>query len=121
MTEKTRIKDDYEENKEKDKIIYVQCVNCKCSTRHKILCLYDCSYYYDSGSIASTTSDQIIQCQGCMNISFRHLSWCIECEVYDDDNGILYDDGKTEILYPQRSDNLQIKKFTDIPKQLEII
>jgi hypothetical protein len=58
---------------------------------------------------------QIIQCQGCKAISFRHVGWFSE---YLDEES----DGTSEQLYPKRSANtLPIKSFLNVPPNLRRI
>jgi hypothetical protein len=63
---------------------------------------------------------QIIQCQGCETISFRHLSWFSEAEEYYGlDN---YSDGTTTRLYPKRSkDTRPIRDYYNVPPILRRI
>jgi hypothetical protein len=58
---------------------------------------------------------QVIQCQGCKTISFRHVNWFSE---YVDE----YWDGKSVFLYPNRSENtLPLKEFYNLPTKLRRI
>lgn len=60
---------------------------------------------------------QIIQCQGCATVSFRHLHWFSE-----DREPSLDEDGTTERLYPKRSTNsINPKTFYNVPSNLRRI
>ncbi|PPD38326.1 MAG: hypothetical protein CTY16_20410 [Methylobacter sp.] len=114
----------YEENKEKNKIIHVTCLKCKIPTRQKIVVSYDYSASaYDDRSEQSvdwSSSHQVIQCQGCMTISFRQVDWCSEdvCQIQEDE----WEDGIVEKLFPERSNSkLSIKEFWEIPENLQRI
>lgn len=63
---------------------------------------------------------QIIQCQGCETISFRHLSWFSEAqEYYGPDD---YSDGTTTRLYPKRSKETRpIRDYYNVPPILRRI
>lgn len=63
---------------------------------------------------------QIIQCQGCETISFRHQSWFSEAqEYYGPDD---YSDGMTTRLYPKRSkDTRPIRDYYNVPSILRRI
>ncbi len=104
------------ENEKKDEIIYVQCVDCKTTTRHKILLSYD--IHNNIGDII-IDSYQIIQCQGCMDINFRHLN----LDIIDLEPNGRNIETETEKLYSERSE-IQIKEIKEIKgisKNIDII
>lgn len=97
-------------------ILQVNCITCKNTTRHKVLTSVDASgnellggdeyIYWDSNY-------QIIECQGCEDISFR--STHSNSEEYGPDGPI-----KDILLYPSRTDNLRnARDLLNIPFVLE--
>jgi hypothetical protein len=105
-----------DENATKGERLTVYCNNCKSVLNHVVLLSIDenGSEEYDEGfSIDWIDHYQIIQCQGCDIISFRHKGWFSEDQVYDSD-------GTSEYLYPLREQNLKRKmKFENVPNNLE--
>lgn len=58
---------------------------------------------------------QVIECQGCETVSFRHASWFSEAQDYDDD-------GTTERVYPRRNkDALSARPYHNVPSNLRRI
>jgi hypothetical protein len=111
----------FTENKNKNKILSVPCVTCKTKTNHKVITSFDkdgCEYNLnEQWSVTWTESYQIIQCQGCDSVSFRHMSWFSE-----DVDPISRDNGETEQLYPNRHNNyLTVKSFYNVPSNLRRI
>lgn len=109
------------ENKTKDKVVSVQCLTCKGPTKHRVIGSLDKSgtdYDQEEGwSVDWTDNFQIIQCQGCESVSFRHRSWFSE-----DADPITGEDGSTERLYPKRStDSVIAKPFYNVPSNLRRI
>jgi len=110
-----------EENKRKGKSIKVYCAECSRETKHAILQSYDEdaseSFDNDTFSVDWSNSYQIIECQGCESVSFRHQSWCSEDqEWYGPDD---YSDGTKERLYPKRSaSTLPCSDFMNVPVTL---
>jgi hypothetical protein len=107
-----------EDNKTKGQKIKVFCSDCETSTNHEVMQSVDVAgserFYRDETDDSSYESldwidnYQVIRCQGCDLITFRHLSWFSE-----DDND------ETEYLYPDRSVNTRIEKgFNNLPRQL---
>lgn len=112
-----RVDESYEENETKNKKFKVPCIKCKGKTSHKVLQSLDYSAreWINKGfTIDWVDNYQIIQCQGCESISFRHRSWFSE---YDDNDG-----GSTVWLYPKRSEaTLPIKDFRNVPTKIRRI
>lgn len=107
------------ENETKDKIVSVQCIECKRTTRHRVIVSIDKSgSEYDDGeewSIDWSDRHQVIECQGCETVSFRHLSWFSEAEDYDCD-------GTTERIYPLRNkDAISARPYHNVPSNLRRI
>ncbi len=110
------------ENKTKDQLISVQCATCNRATKHRVLASYDedgKAYVPDDPSICVDWSDyyQVVRCQGCETVSFRHFHWFSEDVDQSND-----DDGSTERLYPKRSANtINPKGFYNVPPNLRRI
>lgn len=108
----------FEENKRKGQYIKAICEECQIETRHLVVTSYDCSEYdyledYDC-SLEFLASFQIIQCQGCMNVSFRKTEWSSEFPSHDDD--------EREHLYPERTHRTHfMKSFHNFPDKLNDI
>jgi endogenous inhibitor of DNA gyrase (YacG/DUF329 family) len=119
-----KVTEKYEENKTQGEIHTVQCAECKRETRHKVIQSldYSGSEVFNGGqySIDWSANHQIIQCQGCMTVSFRQVNWFSEdVQQIDYDE---WDDGSREILFPKRSKyTLSIKDFWNIPTNLRRI
>ncbi len=119
-----KVSEKYEENKKKNEIIEVHCIECKRKTRHKIVTSYDCSgsetNEQENWSIDWTSSHQVIQCQGCMACSFRQTNWFSEDAFQLAFSG--GEDAEGTILYPKRSVNtLPTRDFLEVPKRLRRI
>lgn len=106
-------------NKSVDKILQVICLTCKNINKHKVLTSIDTSGqepigYHDWVSWNSTF--QIIECQGCGNISFR--SEHSNSEVYDEEGH----ESINELIYPKRAtDTWNTKDFFNISYNLRRI
>lgn len=110
----------YQENSEKNKIVQVLCERCDWSTRHMIMQSYAYNYRHmmNGTDIGYGSSYQIIQCQGCMELSFRALDWFCADPA-----------GPRETLYPKRSpkrsndtNTIPIKNFSPyVPTNLRKI
>ena len=114
------IEEKIEANKTKGETLRIQCAECNRKTRHLVLQSMDTSgsELVDRQSDISLYWDdhyQIVQCQGCETISFRHLNWFSEYQDFDSD-------GSTERLYPKRSKNsLPTKDYFNAPPSLRRI
>lgn len=114
-------------NKTKDQKHKVFCAQCKRETNHIVLQSVDCDgeevfvYKNDTHDTINWSNNyQIIQCQGCDAISFRHVSWFSEAQqqVGPDE----WDDGSSTRLYPKRSDKTRpVKDYYDVPNTLRRI
>jgi len=107
------------ENDTKDQILSVHCASCNRPTKHRVTGSLDKTGYEfnesEDWSIDWKDHYQLIQCQGCESVSFRHLSWLSEEEIFGDD-------GTTERLYPRRSANaIGPKSFYSVPSNLRRI
>lgn len=111
-------------NKTKGEKIREYCNQCNSSTNHEVMQSID----VDASQILTQNGDgiewtdnyQIIKCQGCDLISFRHLNWFSENmqQIGEDE----WEDGKTTYLYPERSANIRIEKdFSHLPRLLRRI
>lgn len=107
------------ENKTKNKECNLLCAECSRGTNHKVLGSIDvndedpdCQWIY------SIDNYQIIQCQGCKTISFRHLNYFSERDDRDSDGS----DGRIEYLYPKRDTAFHKRKdFLEVPEVLRRI
>lgn len=117
-----KVRTTIEENKSKGKKIKVLCSKCARKTNHMVLQSVDTTGsevvgYFEGAEDTTDWSNkyQIIQCQGCDTISFRHVNW------FSEDVGP-YDDGTTESIYPERSErSLSVKRFRNVPATLSSI
>lgn len=114
MTSISKIR--FEDGANKGEIVVCLCGSCNRSTRHEIKCSYDqIGNEYDriaGWSVDWSNRYQIIQCQGCETISFRHTNWCSEVVDFD------YD-GTSEELYPKRTKNeLPRRDFHQVPHKI---
>lgn len=114
----------YEENRTKDNIVELQCVECKRDTRHKVVQSYDYSGSEDLDggrfSVDWSSNYQIVQCQGCMTVTFRQVNWFSEDvqQIGPDE----WEDGSVEILFPKRTKyTLPTKEFWNVPTNLRRI
>ncbi len=114
-----------ESNKTKDQRHKVFCAQCKRETNHVVLQSVDSDgaevigcYENDQPDIIDWSNNyQIIQCQGCDAISFRHVS-CFS-EARQQIGPDKWDDGSTTWLYPKRSDKTRpIKEYYNVPNTL---
>jgi len=109
-----------DENKSKGESVRVHCAECARQTKYLVLQSADQTgseiVDQDHGSSVDWADHyQIVQCQGCETISFRHLHWFSEHQDFDWD-------GTTERLYPQRSNNtLTTRDFHNVPAALRRI
>lgn len=110
------------ENKTKDEIIDVLCIECNRPTKHRVVVSLDedCCEYDDSDRLLGNWEchDQIIRCLGCQSVSFRHTIW--STEIIDPCTGA--PEETTERLYPKRDMNsLKAKSFWSVPNPLRRI
>lgn len=109
----------FTDNQTKDKVLSVQCLSCKGATKHRVTGSLDkegTEYDQCEGwSVDWTDRYQIIQCQGCDSVSFRHQSWFSEGQDFDED-------GITERLYPLRgATTISAKPMQNVPTNLRRI
>lgn len=109
------IEETYSENKTKGQIVEVLCIECNRKTRHRIAASLDkdgIQYDRTEGwNVEWFDYYQVVQCQGCQTVSFRHLNWF---------SGACYPDidepGTTELLYPKRgTGTLKPKPILNVP------
>jgi len=81
-------------NKTKGQIYEVACQQCDRNTRHLVICGIWRGWEYDG--MSGSENYEIIQCQGCVKISFRETEACSEDE--DEYGGYK----ENESLYPKR-------------------
>lgn len=107
------------ENGTKGKIVSVHCIECKRSTRHLVTVSLDKtgseSNEREGWSVDWSDRYQVIECQGCETVSFRHQSWFSEAQDFDDD-------GTTERVYPLRNkDAINPRPYHNVPSNLRRI
>ena len=105
------------ENKTKGRIHYVPCLKCKRETNHIVLSSIKAigrDFFDDEAYFQWEILNEIIQCQGCDEISFRQCA--SDSESYDDDKGIYY---STVTLYPKRTEEtIHIKSYHNLPDNI---
>lgn len=107
------------ENGTKGKIVSVHCIECKRSTRHLVTVSLDKtgseSNEREGWRVDWSDRYQVIECQGCETVSFRHRSWFSEAQDFDDD-------GTTERVYPLRNkDAINPRPYHNVPSNLRRI
>ena len=107
------------ENATKGSIVSVHCIECKRATRHLVAVSVDKtgseSNKHEGWSIDWSNRYQVIECQGCETVSFRHQSWFSEAQDFDDD-------GTTERIYPLRNkDAISPRPYHNVPSNLRRI
>jgi hypothetical protein len=107
------------ENETKGKIVSTHCIECKRSTRHLVTVSLDKrgteSNEEEGWGVDWSDRYQVIECQGCETVSFRHLSWFSEAQDFDDD-------GTTERIYPLRNkDAVSARPYHNVPSNLRRI
>jgi len=120
----TKTTSKYEENKHKGKVVELSCPECKRKTRHQIVTSYDhdgSEYDEREGwGVDWSSSHQVIQCQGCMNTSFRETNYF--SEDVQQIGPSEWETGERETLYPKRSERtLVIKDYYEVPSNLRKI
>ncbi len=98
-----RIVEKIKENKTKGESLKIQCTVCDGKTTHLILQSIEvsCSELINRQfSVEWLDNYEILQCQGCETITFRHLNWFSEDP-----------DDLNERLYPKRSENRHSTKL----------
>lgn len=89
----------FKENKNQGQEIEIPCPQCNVKTYHLIkLDLM----HYGNEEIQWEADYQIVQCQGCKNISYRTAGWCSEDYDYYQDGSVHYN--VAEELYPPRTE-----------------
>jgi hypothetical protein len=109
----------YSDNKTKDQIADILCIECHRITKHRVAASLD-----KDGSVSNDQlgwsvewSDhyQVIQCKGCESVTFRHLHWFSE-----DCHPEIDEDGTTERLYPKRDSNtIKARPLLNVPTRLK--
>lgn len=107
------------ENATKGKIVSIHCIECKRSTRHLVTVSLDKagseSNEREGWDVAWSDEYQVIECQGCETVSFRHQSWFSEAQDIDDD-------GTIERIYPLRNkDAINARPYHNVPSNLRRI
>lgn len=108
----------FTDNKTQGLMLEILCVQCKHPTEHRVTSSLDKEGQeynrLEGWSVEWVDHYQIVQCQGCKGVSFRHSDWFSENE--DRYNG---DSGTTERLYPKRDKNsLHTKDLPNVPTAL---
>lgn len=108
----------YTENKTQNQVIDVQCIECNRETKHRVAASLDkdgTQYDKREGwSVEWIDNYQVIQCQGCQTVTFRHLNWFSEAWQPEFD-----EPGTIERLYPKRDANtLRPETLLNVPTTL---
>ena len=115
------------QNKTQNQKLKIHCIQCQRETNHVVMQSIDCEaseviIHLDGHPETIKWADcyQIIQCQGCEEISFRHFSWFSEAQQQIGPDA--WDDGTSTWLYPKRSANTRaIKDYYNVPNTLRRI
>lgn len=107
------------ENKSKGQILQIFCLECKRPTRHLVTVSLDKNgeawNRSEEWSVDWADHYQILECQGCTTITFRHSNWFSENQSPDDD-------GVVERLYPLRKEGgLAARPYQNVPTNLRRI
>ena len=113
------IKKSTTENESKGEIVSVHCIECKRPTRHLVAVSLDKAgsegNEYEGWSVDWSDRYQVVECQGCETVSFRHKNWFSENQWADED-------GTTERLYPLRNkDAMTVGPYHNVPPNLRRI
>lgn len=84
-----------------DKYKPIPCAQCRSTTRHKVVAQVNTHYQDSSGMIDWWADNQIVQCQGCLGITFCETSQFSEDVEYDYETGKAYLPEKNK-YYPSR-------------------
>jgi len=66
--------DSYEENRTKGQLLPVYCSKCYRDTQHRVISSYESNGSSEDDGEDWGSSSQIIQCQGCLEVSFRRVN-----------------------------------------------
>lgn len=106
------------ENKTQGEVVKALCLSCNAETRHLVLQSIDCDgkeFVEDSFWLVWRDDYQIIQCQGCETIGFRHEHFYSE-DVQEGFNGT------TTKVYPSKPKNFRsTKDYYNVPLNLRRI
>lgn len=101
-------------------VVKAQCSRCENVTNHTVQQEVSTGGSDPDDEISWSDRYQIIQCNGCEEISFRHVHWFSEDRYWGDEND--NSDGSTIKLYPMRSEStLSQKSFENITPRLRRI
>ncbi len=104
-----------------DEFIVVGCNYCKNETRHKVLAVADSHWSDTSGMVDWWAQYQVIQCQGCLTVSFCESSQFSEDWDHDSDTGESFYPIK-RVLYPVRAvGKPPIDESHNLPPQVLLI
>ena len=78
----------------------IPCPDCDRNTRHKVLAQTCGHWEYAEGAVDVYKNFKIVQCQGCLTISFCETHCCSEEMDYDDNGNLFYPESKK--YYPNR-------------------
>lgn len=103
-------------NSNKGNKIKAQCIKCGPEKNHIVLQSVELNHCIDPRGVDLVESYQIIQCQGCDTVSFRH--WSLFSEDYEGPD----EDVSDTLLYPKRSEEMRdIKRFFYAPPNVRRI
>jgi hypothetical protein len=102
-------------NQDKKQIVKVLCGTCNRQTNHEILFSHKQDFHEEMYDIFATNVYQIVQCQGCDDVSFRVLNWCSESD----------DQNFSESLYPERTkeknqpETIEFRQYDELPLPID--
>lgn len=115
----SRIEKRETENATRGAKLTVLCATCHVPTNHIVI--FSVDHEESMEDLAGENHYQILKCQGCETISFRHESWFSE-DVQHDMSGTILFDGREEFVYPKRSNrSLKIRDFWYAPTPIRRI
>ena len=118
-----KITESFSANAHQNKEVREICGKCLRETRHKVVTSYEYNGEEDCGehhTIDWYNSWQVIQCQGCDDLSFRKEHFFSEDvhQIYEDE----WEDGISVTLYPKRNASMRLTKdFINVPPKLRNI
>lgn len=109
----------YDDQKKNQKI-KIRCNKCATDTAHRIVHNYQVNgeELFGYGDFIAWVDDyQILECNGCGEITFKHYEWFSEYEEPEDPGS-----GGKEYLYPPRkTDQVEIEIYENFPHKLSLI
>lgn len=110
-----------QDDDESGKTVKISCNSCSQSTNHKVLHNHKISATQDLNAhgamIDWCDNYQILKCDGCETVTFRHQSWFSEDYDYEDNECL-----PREIFYPKRNtESIQHQDYSNVPPSLDVL